>query len=134
MNRSLRENLCYGIDERSDEEIFDALNKVNLKAWVETLQQGLDTMVRFNGNEFSGGQKQHLQIARLFLTSRPMVLLDEFTYALVLDTTDDILHMMESFLVGKTLIMISHDIQTLCLARKILKVKVGGGFEDVTNV
>jgi len=134
LNRSLRENLCYGLDERSDEEIIAALDKVNLKAWVKTLPQALDTMIRFNGNEFSGGQRQRLQIARLFLSSRPIVLLDEFTSALDSDTTDDILRVMESFLAKKTLIMISHDVQTLCLARKVMKMKVGGTFEDVTDV
>ncbi len=133
LNRSLRENLCYGIGDRSDEEIFEALDKVNMKARILMLPQGLDTIIRENGNEFSGGQRQRLQIARLLLTSCSVVLLDEFTSALDADTTADVLRVMESYLVGKTLIMISHDVQTLCLAQRIFDMKVGGKVEDVTT-
>jgi len=134
LNRSLRENLCYGIGHRSDQEIFQALDKVNMKSRVLMLPQGLDTPIRDNGNEFSGGQRQRLQIARLLLTSCPVVLLDEFTSALDSETTTDILRVMKPFLVGKTLIMISHDVQTLCLANRILEMKIGGLVEDVTSI
>ena len=136
-NRSLRENLTYGIDDElevgslRDSILFEALEKVNMKQTVEQMPNGLDTMINCNGGEFSGGQRQRLQICRLLLRNRPVVLLDECTSALDRSTMQDILRVLNVFLADekKTLIMITHDIQTLGIARHILNMSAGGGYE-----
>lgn len=123
-NRSLRENLMYGISHYvPDGVILEALDKVNLKEMILSLPQGLETLIRENGNELSGGEKQRIQIARLFLRSCPILLLDEFTSALDPKTTKDIIKEMKSFAVGKTLIMITHDVQTLELVDNVFDMK-----------
>ena len=134
LNRTLRENLCYGISDKDDDDILKALAKVNMKERVMLLPQGLDTVLRENGNEFSGGQRQRLQIDRLLLSSFPLVLLDECTSALDPGTTETVLSVLKSFLVGKTLIMVTHDVQTLVLAQTILEMRSDGAIVDVTRL
>ena len=116
-------------DSITDDEIYDVLKKLSLHDMVaNTLPKGLDTMIYQNGNEFSGGQKQRFQIARLLLTSRhkPVVLLDEMTSALDTETTHDVVTLLKEFCESKTLIFITHDMQTLNLADQILELKLGG--------
>jgi len=142
-NRSLRENITYGLygdlggGSLGDAILLEALDKVNMKQFVlEQLPNGLDTVINNNGNEFSGGQRQRLQICRLLLRNRPFVLLDECTLALDRATTQDILEVLKDFLAdgqGKTLIMITHDIQTLDIARHTLNMRAGGSYEIQTS-
>uniref|UniRef100_A0A7S2Y2X7 ABC transporter domain-containing protein n=1 Tax=Entomoneis paludosa TaxID=265537 RepID=A0A7S2Y2X7_9STRA len=132
LNRSLRENLCYGpVSPVEDKVIWQALEKVNLKTRVQELPQGLDTRLLDNGLEFSGGQRQRLQIARLLLSgvSSQVILLDEPTSALDSLTTDQILVVLQEFLVEKTLIMVTHDVQPLILADTVFQMKCGGDVE-----
>lgn len=132
LNRSLRDNLTYGINkECTDVDIFEALEAVNMKDRVLAMPDVLDTVIRENGNELSGGQRQRIQIARLLLRDCDIVLLDECTSALDKETTEEILEILKKFLVGRTLIMITHDLETLVLAEKTLKVKVGGHIEVI---
>lgn len=130
-NRSLRENIAYGENMNSvkDGDIMRVLEKVNLTETVMALPDGLDTVVRENGNEFSGGQRQRLQIARLLLSSCPIIVLDEMTSALDRKTTEDVIRELKSFVVGKTLIMITHDIQTLTLTDNVLDMNKLGEVE-----
>ena len=107
-NRSLRENLTYGFNDDlegcvpDDDALLDALDKVNMKRIVlDQFPNGLDTMICSNGGEFSGGQRQCLQICRLLLQNRPLVLLDEFTSALDAATTQDILNLLRDFLLER---------------------------------
>lgn len=139
-NRSLRENLAYGLDDDlergvlDDMTILDALAKVNMKQIVLEMPKGLDTVIIRNGDELSGGQRQRLQICRLLLRNRPLVLLDECTSALDRVTMQDILGVLNVFLTDKdkTLIMITHDIQTLDIVQHVFNMTAGGGYEIQT--
>ena len=133
-NRTIRENLLYGAPEgTTDDDILKALEQVNMKHRILKLPAGLDTVIMQSGDEFSGGQRQRLQICRLLLHPCPVVLLDECTSALDAETTEDILKVLKEFLVDKTLVMVTHDIQTLQLAERVLNMRVGGMMEDVTD-
>ncbi|CAB9500510.1 Sublancin-168-processing and transport ATP-binding protein sunT [Seminavis robusta] len=134
LNRSLRENMVYGLEDKvTDEQIYDALDKVKMKERIMTLPNGLDTIIVGNGAHFSGGQRQRLQIARLLLTNAPLVLLDECTSALDPDTTTLVMDLLQEFLVGKTMIMITHDVSNLILAQHVMEMKPGGVFEKAKN-
>ena len=131
--------MTYGLSHYlPDGIILDALDKVNLKEMILLLPQGLETMIRENGNELSGGEKQRIQIARLFLRSSPILLLDEFTSALDPKTTKDVIREIKAFAVGKTLIMITHDVQTLELVENVFDMKKYSerisGFQSEDNV
>jgi len=136
-NRSLRENLTYGLDENNlpyDDVIIRTLEKVKMRqTFLEKLPNGLDTIIQDHGNEFSGGQRQRLQIARLLLRNKRIVLLDEFTSALDAATMQDILSILKEFVEEKTLVMITHDVQTLELANHHWNLQVGGKLEKLSN-
>lgn len=76
---SLAENLRIAAPEASDEQLWDALEQVDLARWARTLPQGLDTEVGERGLAVSGGQGQRIALARVFLAGRPLVILDEPT-------------------------------------------------------
>lgn len=133
-NRTLRENLAYGLEGGvTDSEILAVLHKLNLGAKMESLPQGLDTMITQNGGEFSGGQKQRLQIGRLLLSSKPIIVLDEVTSALDAQNTRDVISILQEFCVNKTLISVTHDIQTLSLVDTTIELRRGGQMDMVLN-
>jgi ABC-type multidrug transport system fused ATPase/permease subunit len=134
-NRTLRENLTYGLERGvTDSEIIAVLHKLNLADKLESLPQGLDTMITQNGGEFSGGQKQRLQIGRLLLSSKPIIVLDEVTSALDAQNTRDVISILHDFCVNKTLISVTHDIQTLSLVDTTIELRRGGEMDMVVNV
>ena len=76
---SLAENLRIAAPAATDEQLWDALEQVDLARWARTLPQGLDTPVGERGLAVSGGQGQRIALARAFLAGRPLVILDEPT-------------------------------------------------------
>ena len=76
---SLAENLRIAAPEADDDRLWDALGQVDLARWARTLPQGLDTPVGERGLAVSGGQAQRIALARAFLAGRPLVILDEPT-------------------------------------------------------
>ena len=79
---TVRENIAYGLDGVSDEEIISAAKKANIHDYVTTLEKGYDTWVGERGVKLSGGQRQRIAIARVFLKNPKLLILDEATSAL----------------------------------------------------
>jgi ATP-binding cassette subfamily B (MDR/TAP) protein 1 len=79
---SIRENLLFGKNDATEEEMWDALDKANAKKFVMGLEKKLDTFVGTSGSQMSGGQKQRICIARAILKNPKILLLDEATSAL----------------------------------------------------
>lgn len=110
-------NLNLG-SEHSEEEIWEALNAVNMKKTVENLPDGLDTVISVNSNNLSGGQKQRIMIARLILKKPDFVILDEATSALDVATEKSITEYLNNS-EFTSMIVISHRYETIRECSKI---------------
>lgn len=123
---TLRENVAYGKPDATDEEIYDALYKAQLKDLVDSYEDGLDTIVGERGVKLSGGQKQRISIARMFLKNPPILILDEATSALDTETEREIQSALNRLAVGRTTLVIAHRLATIKNADRILVVTPNG--------
>ncbi|QYA48147.1 ABC transporter ATP-binding protein [Nosocomiicoccus ampullae] len=123
---TLRENVAYGKPDATDEEIYDALYKAQLKDLVDNYEDGLDTIVGERGVKLSGGQKQRISIARMFLKNPPILILDEATSALDTETEREIQSALNRLAVGRTTLVIAHRLATIKNADRILVVTPNG--------
>lgn len=112
-NRSLRENIAYGCDNVSDEQIYAAARQASAHAFIKDTVNGYDTLVGDRGVKLSGGQRQRIAIARAFLKDAPILILDEATSALDSDTESTIQKSFERLARGRTTIVIAHRLSTL---------------------
>ena len=118
LNTTIRENLGMGLDY-PDDEIWQALNIAQLGDYVTTLENKLETIVGRNGVRLSGGQRQRLAIARMILSGPKVVILDEATSALDTETEARLHKAMQSFLQGRTTIIIAHRLSAVRQADKV---------------
>lgn len=118
-NDSLRMNLTLGRD-LPEEQLWQALQIARLQDVVEDLEHGLDTVIGRDGVRLSGGQRQRVAVARMILANPKVVILDEATSAL--DTeTETLLHQgLQTFLSGKTTLVIAHRPSAVRQADRIL--------------
>ena len=122
---TLRENIGYGRLGASDDEIMQAARQAQLGPMIETLPEGLDTLVGERGVMLSGGQKQRVAIARAFLKNPPILILDEATSALDSQTEREIQAALDALAVGRTTLVIAHRLGTIRNADRIV-VMAGG--------
>ncbi|MFF6775715.1 thiol reductant ABC exporter subunit CydD [Streptomyces sp. NPDC012637] len=110
---TLRENLRLARTGANDEELREVLRRARLLDWVDSLPDGLDTLVGEHGSRLSGGQRQRLALARALLADFPVLVLDEPAEHLDLATadalTDDLLRVTE----GRTTVLITHRLRGL---------------------
>ncbi len=109
-NMTVLENLRIGRADATEEEVWDVLEQVGLRAMVERLPQGLSTMVDEAGLRFSGGERHRIALARVLLQDVPVVILDEPTVGLDPFTERALLDTVLRALDGKTVIMITHHL------------------------
>ncbi len=105
---TVRENLLFGKEDATEEEIMQALTQSNAIKFVEKLPKKLDTMIGLGGSQLSGGQKQRLAIARAILKNPPILLLDEATSALDRGNEMAIQKTLDEIAVAKTTIVVAH--------------------------
>ncbi len=112
---TIRNNIAFGIDERDvdEEKIYRALQKAQLKEFVETLPKGLDTMIGERGVRLSGGQRQRMAIARALYLDPQILVLDEATSALDEGTETAVMEAIDALQGEKTLIIIAHRLSTI---------------------
>ena len=112
---TIRANVTFGLAPEliTDEEVWEALEKAQLKDYVEKLPQGLDTLVGERGIRFSGGQKQRIAIARAIYHDPDILVLDEATSALDGETENAVMEAIEHLHGQKTLIIIAHRLSTI---------------------
>ncbi|PRO40085.1 ABC transporter ATP-binding protein [Bacillus sp. LLTC93] len=125
-NGSIRENILYGKLDATEDEIWQAVSKAELKELVESLPEGLDTMIGERGVKLSGGQKQRVSIARIFLKNPPILILDEATSSLDTETEASIQRSLEELSEGRTTLVIAHRLATIQHADRIVVVTKGG--------
>ncbi|NJD06994.1 MAG: ABC transporter ATP-binding protein [Methylococcaceae bacterium] len=111
-NDTVRANLTLG-REAVDEELWEALAIAQLKDTIEATDKGLDTMVGRSGMRLSGGQRQRLAIARMILARPKVVILDEATSALDGETEARLHRALETFLRGRTTLIVAHRLSAI---------------------
>lgn len=118
LHRSIRENLVYGGEPRSEEEIVMAAKRALAHDFIKSLsddegRQGYDAVVGERGVMLSGGQRQRISIARALLKNAPILVLDEATSALDSEVENHVILGMKDFIKGRTVIAIAHRLSTL---------------------
>lgn len=129
----IRDNIAFGInrDEIDDKRIWEVLEEAQLKEFVESLPEGLDTSVGERGVRISGGQRQRLGIARALYHNPEILVFDEATSALDTETETAIMEAIDSFHGKKTLIIIAHRLRTIENCDMIFRVE-GGKITETT--
>lgn len=119
---TIRENIAYGRLDASESEILQAAQRAHLDTLINSLPDGLDTVVGERGVKLSGGQKQRLSIARVFLRNPPILILDEATSALDTATEQSIQQSLNELSQGRTSLIIAHRLSTIQHADRIVVV------------
>lgn len=132
-DESIRNNVAFGIDDDKidEEKVWKALEEAQIKDFVKSLPEGLDTMVGERGVRLSGGQRQRIGIARALYDDPEILVLDEATSALDNETETAVMEAIDNLMGRKTLIIIAHRLTTLRNCQKIFRVD-GGKVEEVT--
>jgi ATP-binding cassette, subfamily B, bacterial len=128
-HRSIMENIRYGRPNATDDEVLRAAIAARCD-FVETLPEGLATMVGDRGVKFSGGQRQRIAIARAFLKDSPILLLDEATAALDSESEEAIREALGRLMRGRTVIAIAHRLATLRNFDRVVMLQSGRIVED----
>lgn len=130
---TIRANLLYAKPEATEAELREALRAAQILPLIQSLPQGLDTLVGERGYRFSGGEKQRLAIARLLLKAPEIVILDEATAHLDSESEAAIQRAFETALRGRTSLVIAHRLSTILKADQILVVQGGRIVERGTH-
>jgi len=128
-HRSIMENVRYGRPTATDDEVLRAAIAARCD-FVETLPEGLATMVGDRGVKLSGGQRQRIAIARAFLKDAPILLLDEATAALDSESEEAIREALGRLMRGRTVIAIAHRLATLRNFDRVIMLQAGRIIED----
>jgi ATP-binding cassette subfamily B protein len=128
-HRSIMENIRYGRPTATDNEVLRAAIAARCD-FVETMPEGLATMVGDRGAKLSGGQRQRIAIARAFLKDAPILLLDEATAALDSESEEAIREALGRLMRGRTVIAIAHRLATLRNFDRVVMLKGGKIIED----
>ncbi len=129
---TVRENLCMGKPDASDQELQAVLQRVNLWAFLKE-QNGLDTLVAEDGSNLSGGQRQRLAIARALLADAPVYIFDEATSNIDTESEEMILAVIRELAGTKTVLMISHRLSSVRDADVIYMMEHGKVVEAGTH-
>jgi ATP-binding cassette, subfamily B, bacterial len=122
---SVRDNLTFFDSSISDEQIFTALETLELGEWYRSLPKGLDTILETGGHSLSAGEAQLLAFTRVFLRSPGLIILDEASSRLDPATEARIERAIDRLLAGRTAIVIAHRLHTVHRADQILILEDG---------
>ncbi len=116
---TIAENVAYGKPDATREEIIEVCKKANIHDFIMQLPEGYETEIGERGSRLSGGQKQRISIARAFLKDAPILLLDEPTSAVDVETEQGIQEALKRVSQNRTVITIAHRLNTVEDADKI---------------
>ena len=129
---TLRDNIAYGMENATDEEIMAAAKAANLGSMIEKLPNGLDTMLEEHGANLSGGQRQRIAIARAVIRNPKMIILDEATSALDVVSEKEIQNALERLVKDRTTFVVAHRLSTIRNADRIVVLERGRIVESGT--
>lgn len=124
-HRTLRENIAYGRQDASEDEIAAAAMKAHCHEFISALPFGYDTYVGERGVKLSGGERQRVAIARAILKNAPILILDEATSSLDSESELLIKDALEKLMEGKTVIAIAHRLSTVMKMDRIIVIEGG---------
>ncbi|HGZ3267153.1 TPA: SAV1866 family putative multidrug efflux ABC transporter [Staphylococcus aureus] len=130
---TVKENILLGRPTATDEEVVEAAKMANAHDFIMNLPQGYDTEVGERGVKLSGGQKQILSIARIFLNNPPILILDEATSALDLESESIIQEALDVLSKDRTTLIVAHRLSTITHADKIVVIENGHIVETGTH-
>ena len=129
---SIRENVLYGNPDASEAELEEAIQTARLHDFIDSLPDGLDSMIGDNGSHLSAGQRQRVAIARAVLANPRILILDEAT-SQVDGKTESLIHgELASFIRSRTTIIVTHRQSSLCLADRVIVMRLGRIVSDST--
>ena len=131
-NDTLAQNIRYGRDEATEEQIESVIKMAHLNSLIDQLPQGVETLVGERGLKLSGGEKQRVAIARTMLKNPSFLLFDEATSSLDTATESAIMHAINEVSEGRTTLLIAHRLSTVIDADRII-VLVDGKVEESGN-
>lgn len=136
---SLRENICYGLNrECTDEEVIQAAELARAYDFIRTKEEGLDAQISQFDGKLSGGELQRLAIARMILKQPRYLIMDEATSGIDVVSEAEVLDGLNNVMQGKTVIMVSHDMNLIKKADHIVVLNDGvieasGSYEHVSK-
>ncbi len=132
-HRSIKDNIAYGREDATDEEIYEASRLAYADDFIQDLPEKYDTLVGERGVKLSGGEKQRVAIARAMLTRAPILILDEATSALDSKSEKYITKALDKLMNGRTTIVIAHRLSTIRKLDRIIVLRDGKVIEDGTH-
>jgi ABC-type multidrug transport system fused ATPase/permease subunit len=122
---TVADNISYGRPGASRDEIVQASIRANAHEFVELMPDGYETQLSERATNLSGGQRQRIAIARAIIRGTPLLILDEPTTGLDAESTDSVLRGLRTLMRGKTTLLISHDLNLIRSADRILVLRAG---------
>lgn len=122
---TIRENVAYGMEGATDEQIIKALKQANAYEFVQKFKEGLDAQIGERGVKLSGGQKQRIQIARAILHDKPILILDEATSSLDSKSERLVQDALEKLFKNRLVIIIAHRFSTIQDVDRIVVIENG---------
>ena len=132
-NGSIKENIAYGKQDATDEEIIQAAKIACAHDFITKMPEGYETYIGERGVRLSGGQKQRLSIARAVLRNSPVLILDEATASVDNETETEIQNALNSLAGSRTMLIIAHRLSTVKKADRILVLSEGRICEQGTH-
>ncbi len=124
-HRSLMDNIRYGRQGATDEEVFEAARQAHCDEFISRYPEGFETMVGERGVKLSGGERQRVAIARAILKNAPILVLDEATSSLDSESESLIQDAFTRLMQGKTVIAIAHRLSTVMKMDRIIVMEAG---------